>query len=641
MKKFVILLGMRHPIAALSYPHQSTPKEQCGNVVKGKFMSTISGKKGKKFPLAFALLLTVITLSLVACGDPLPEEIIPTITLSVNKTNLPDGGDDVILTAKITNGAEVTSVTFKRDKGAAIPAVTSPNGAGAFVTTVNVTETTQFTAEATGPAGVGKSSESKTVTVAPVDPKNDPKAPSSSLALKGFAGITLTTGNPAGLSVVVSIIPGVTGNIDGNVKAETVKSAKGVDVMIEAGEGVLVFSYSANAPGKDSFHYTVTKTSREAKGKIDIDIQALPSDVEIIDGSDTVATINGSGKSNILLAKDVNCTVDGCIRLDAGQTLAGTMVIDGLTITNSAKPKILASIPNTRKSGTASCGTVDALLASNPDAFENGEEYDPRPNCVETRVIILHDNTTVEGIEITSPEGVTDEANTYFIAIYARGDRTDSGENILDGDIKIKDVTINRSNGKPIYVKYTFPNTSNPTPSIPEFGNYTLEIDGLDLNDANDTLVIGNPNKLVFKNSTIDLMQPVGEDGGSGPQPFGDNSGVQIVNYNGAGDITLDNVDVFMESPRYRIDFGGEYDNCTPVEILNDTAFTSSVTTNLTVRNSDITFGTSHSGVYAMKLKSNGGTINISNSTNNKSVRGVLKDPTNGGVINGNIIVNP
>lgn len=609
-------------------------------------MTKLTRKKLSKSSF-LTLLLALVTVLFVACGGPSPDQIIPEITLTVDKTDLPDGGGEVVLTVKVTNRGKVTSVTFKGDKGAAIPPVTSANEAGDFVTTVSVTETTKFTAEATGPAGVGKSpAEGKTVTVAPVDSKNDPKAPNSASAVKGFANMTLTTGAPSGLSAIVSDIPGVTGAIDGQVKAETVKSVKGLDVTIEAGDGVLLFRYPAISKGKDSFQYAVTKTGREAKGKIEIDIQSMPSDVEVIDGNDTVDTINGSSKSKILLAKDVACTVDRCIRLDSNQTLAGTMVIDGVPVSNSVKPKILASIPFTRKSGTASCGTVDKLIEDNGGTFP-ADEYDPRPNCIETSVIVLADDTTVEGIEITSPDDVTDEANTYFIAIFARADREpSSGENVLDGNIKIKDVTINRSNGKPIYIKYTFPSRDplNPTPT-PTYGHYNLEIDGLDLNDANDTLVIGNPQKLVFKNSTLEFLQPVGEAGGSGPQPFGDNSAVQVASYNSGGDITFDNVDVYMESPRYRIDFGAEGNNCTPIEIFNDNSFTAPITTDVTVKNSEVTFGTSNSDVYAFKVRSFGGTVNIgSSSTNNKSVRGFLKEQQllGGiqGVVNGQIIVS-
>jgi hypothetical protein len=604
-------------------------------VVKGSSMTPLPNLVLKKPVIILTLIFTMFTVLLVACGKSDPATIKPEITLSVNKTSLPDGGDDVELTVKVVNKGKVDSVTFRADTGLEIAPVTSPNEKGDFVAVVRVTTTTKFTAEATGPAGTGRGpAEGTTVQVAPPDPKNDAVAPSTTSPVKGFVNMSLTTGAPSGLSVIVSDIPGVTGKIVGEVQAKTITTAKGT-VTIQAGTDKLEFIYKPK-PGTtaDSFEYTVIKTGRPAIGKIDVALQSVPGDIEVIDGNDDAGDINGSSKSKILLTKDVDCTEDRCIRLDSGQTLAGSMVINDLTVTNSVKPKIKASIPNTRKSGTASCTVID-----NPDPIPTGG-YDPRPNCDETRVIVLNDNTTVEGIEITSES--TDEASTYFIAIFAFGDSS-SGENVLDGNIKIKNVTINRSNGKPIYIKYTFPNKNNPNPVAPKYGDYNLVIDGLDLNDANDTLVIGNPKKLVFTNSTIDLMQPKGNN--AGPQPFGDNSGVQIVSYNTGGDITLDNLDVFMESPKYQIDFGFVSDNCTPIEIYNDSFFTNPnpIATTVTVKNSDITFGTSSlTDVYALKVISRGGTIDIgSGSTNNKSVRGVQQQGENGGVVNGSITIKP
>lgn len=587
------------------------------------------------------LVAVSLLILLTACARQDPATIIPEISLNANKKDLPGGGEDVLLIVEVLNGAQVDKVSFKAEPALEIADVTAPNEKGEFVTRVRVKQTTKFTAEALGPAGMGASEPNGTlVTVAPLDP-DDPFAPDSSADVKGFAGMTLTMAAPVGLSVVAPDIPGVTGEISGQVKAETVKSGKGLDVEIEAGDGVLRFSYPATTRGRDSFEYTVLKGDKEDKGKIFVDIQdvaAVASDVEVIDGSDDADDINGSSKPYVLLTKDVNCTVDRCIRLDEGQTLAGAMTIAGLRVTNSVKPKILASIPNTRKSGTATC-----LKDENGNTVPGAPpgDFDPYPNCVETNVIVLNDNTTVEHVEITSPDSVTDEANTYFVALFARGDST-SGENVLDGDIKIKDVTINRSNGKPIYIKYTFP-SANSSGATPVYGNYNLEIDGLDLNDANDTLVIGNPQKLVFKNSTIDLTQPVGISGGSGPQPFGDNSGVQIVNYNDGGDITLDNVDVFMESPKYRIDFEAPGDNCTPIEIYNHNAYVSSVTTKVLVKNSDITYGTSSLGgnQASFKIQSIGGRVDINSaSVNNKSVRGFSAVEREGGIVKGKIVVS-
>ena len=435
-------------------------------------MTTLFKEKAGTSRLALIFLFAVLTVSLVACGNPAPvEEVVPAIALTVDKTNLPDGGGEVMLTAKVTNNGKVTSVTFKGNEGVAISSVTRANARGEFVTTVNVTQTTTFTAEAKGPAGVGKTTESRKVIVALAEPQKNPKAPSSSSAVRGFANMVLTTGNPLGLSVVASEIPGVTGRIDGKVKAETVKSANGVDVVIKAGKGVLSFSYLANAMGEDSFEYTVIKMGREAKGKIELDIGSLPRNVEVIDGNDTLATINASSKPIILLAKDITCTrTDICITLDSGQTLTGTLTLDGVTITNAVKPKIIANMPGTRKSGTAFCGTVTDLLRFDPTAFEEGREYDPRPNCTETRVIQLADDVTIEGIEITSSS--TDESSTYFTAMFAKADGNNHSETV-DGRIVIRDVTITRSNGKPIYVQYQL----DGSPSV--YANYEMEITGL------------------------------------------------------------------------------------------------------------------------------------------------------------------
>jgi hypothetical protein len=573
---------------------------------------------------------------LVACDKTATTP--PEVKLSTDKTgSLPEGGGQVVLRLEVLRGT-ISSVVFKKQDGSEAITVSKANDKGVFENGRTVTTTTTFVAEATG--ANGKISKTIEVKVTPRNPASDPKAPSSSAGVKGFANMALTTGAPSGLSVVVATIPGVTGQIVGQVKAETVKSKNGLEVIIAAGDGVLSFGYPARSKGLDSFEYTVTKAGREAKGKIEVDIQSVPSDIEVIDGNDTIATINGSSKSKILLTKDVRCTSDPCVTLDANQTLAGTMVIDGVTVQNSVKPKIIANIPGTRKSGTASCGTVDKFIEDNNGVFPPNE-YNPKEKgeCAETRVIVLSDDTTVEGIEITSDS--TDEASTYFIAIFALGDRSPgSGDNVLDGGIKIKDVIINRSNGKPIYIKYTFQDPTKPKLPTPEYGTYTLEIDSLDLNDANDTLVIGNPQKLLFKNSTIELLQPKGNN--AGPQPFGDNSGVQIASYKDGGDITLDNVDVYMESPKYRIDFDPEGDNSTPIEIFNSTAFASPVITKVTVKNSDVTFGTTNlpANEVSFKVQSVGGRIDISSaSTNNKSVKGFLPVENGGGVVNGEIIV--
>jgi hypothetical protein len=179
--------------------------------------------------------------------------------------------------------------------------------------------------------------------------------------------------------------------------------------------------------------------------------------------------------------------------------------------------------------------------------------------------------------------------------------------------------------------------------ATPEYGNYNLEIDGLDLNDANDTLVVGNARNLIFKNSTIELLQPEGNN--AGPQPFGDNSGVQIANYV-SGNITLDNVAVFMESTKYRIDFMPEGNNGTPIEVFSDSGFNASVSSTLTIKNSEVTYGPNGilaSDVASFRAIADGATITINSaeSTNNQSVRGLTKTTRNGGSVIGQIQVNP
>jgi hypothetical protein len=592
------------------------------------------------------LVLSALTLLLTACPGPEAIEVKPEFIFSVDQTNL-TGSGSVTLKVEITKG-KVSSVTFKANKGPAIAPVTTPNADGDFVTTVTVTETTTFTAEVTGPGGTTTTPADKAITVtvtpAPVDP---PKAPSSSTPLKGFETINLTVGTATGLTVVASTIPGVTGNIIGNVQGETKNTSKG-KVTIQAGADKLEFIYTPNAgaTGADSFDYTVTNQGGTAKGKIDISLAALSSaDFQL---ADNLNEINDTNKSIVFLVSDVTCTRSAsdnnnpCVRLDNNQSLIGlgSATVSGVTLTNasSSRPKIIANMAGTRKSGTASCGTVDALIAANGGVFPSNE-FDPRPNCTETKVVILRDNTTVEGIEITSSSN--DESSTYFVAIYARGDRAvGSTENVLDGNIKIKNVTINRSNGKPIYIQYTF---DAPGVATPEYGNYNLEIDGLDLNDANDTLVVGNARNLIFKNSTIELLQPEGNN--AGPQPFGDNSGVQIANYV-SGNITLDNVAVFMESTKYRIDFMPEGNNGTPIEVFSDSGFNASVSSTLTIKNSEVTYGPNGilaSDVASFRAIADGATITINSaeSTNNQSVRGLTKTTRNGGSVIGQIQVNP
>jgi hypothetical protein len=199
----------------------------------------------------------------------------------------------------------------------------------------------------------------------------------------------------------------------------------------------------------------------------------------------------------------------------------------------------------------------------------------------------------------------------------AKADGNNSSET-LDGTIVIRDVTITRSNGKPIYVQYQL----NGSPSV--YADYEMEITGLVLKDANDTLVLGNPKRLLFRDSSIELVQPEGNN--AGPQPFGDNVGVQIANYI-SGDITIDNVDVFMESTLYRIDFRPEGRSAVPFEIIS---FRTGADVSLTVKNSDVVFGNIlASDVAAFKVKGQTGSVTIDGaaSVNNTAKEGSSNAP--------------
>ncbi len=551
--------------------------------------------------LGLVLLLAVLLVGLAACDPGGGGKITPEIRLSVDKKAV-TSGEEVTLTAEVIKGT-VTSVTFKADTAAISPiTVTDVDANGNFVTPVPVTETTTFTAEGAGPDG-SKATSTPTGGVK-VEVKivvNEPKAPSPTEAVKTYRNVPYALGTtPATYYASSSFtVPGVEGAV---VAATDKATAKGGKVTILAGTNELVFTYTpkfdfvGSGSSSDSFEYEVTGSNGTlATGTIKVDVLQVPSKITLASSLANVKEVANTPAQTILLTKQIFCAEDPCVRLAEGQTLTGSVTtVDGVTIT-SPTAGITANIPNTRRSGTGSCNVP------RPPG-----EYDPNPNCAESKVIVLADNTTLENIEITSTS-TNDESKGYFTAIFAETD--DDLLNTLSGNITIKNVTINHSNGKPIYMK--FGQGGN-------YGNYSLLIEGLDLNDANDTMVIGNPKTFTFRNSNVELLQPVGISGGSGPQPFGDNAGVLVESKIGSN-VTIDNVDVFMQSTKYRIDFRlPEGRNASPFEISNR----SSSAMALTVKNCDITYGPSgvvDSGSVSFKISGNPGTVNITDSTNNSS----------------------
>ncbi|MGL4611615.1 MAG: hypothetical protein ACRCYY_18375 [Trueperaceae bacterium] len=149
---------------------------------------------------------------------------------------------------------------------------------------------------------------------------------------------------------------------------------------------------------------------------------------------------------------------------------------------------------------------------------------------------------------------------------------------ILEGNIAIEHVTIREAQGKPIYFACRdFPCHQNIT-----YGHYDLTISGLEVESAFDTLVVSVPGKLTFQNSVIELKQPT-----INSQAFGDNVGIDVADLLGAL-LTFDNVDVYMESPRKKLDNGPLDYSAVPFIISNERA---STTTTLTVKNCHTTFG--------------------------------------------------
>lgn len=546
-----------------------------------------------KAKLGVVLLLAALTLLLTACPGTEPVAK-PEITLSVDKPSLPDGGGDVILKADVTKGT-VTSVTFKRDKGGAIPPVTTPNADGDFVTTARVSETTTFTATATGPGGTTTTPPASSVKVTVDTPSSsDPKAPSQTF--KTYREITFVSGiTPTDFSASSAI---TVAGIEGDVRATTDQAtAQGGTVTINAGKNVLAFSYKPQAGfiGDDSFEYTVSANGKTATGRISVSVGELPSKISKIS---TLSEIAGLPEAQtIILTKQIFCNASPCIRLKNNQVLTGLVTTtDGVTIT-SPTAGIIANIPGTRQPGTAS------------------------GSGAETRVVELADNTTVEGIEITG------EGQRYFVAIFGA---TYEGSSLLEGNINIKNVTVKNSNGKPLYFKCS----DFPCSQSVNYGAYNLTMDNLRVESAFDTLVIGAPGQLTFKNSFVDLRQPTVNN-----QDFGDNVGIDVEDVLSAS-VEFNNVDVFMESPKKNLDDEGESYTAVPFTITNRK---SGSTTDLTVANCDITFGEpdsnwSLSSVRTFKLSaSSGATIAISSDSLNNTSEATGNDVERTGNITGEI----
>jgi hypothetical protein len=513
----------------------------------------------------------VLAVLLIACdNDPGPSR--PEIRLTVDKPSV-TSGDAVTLTVEVVKGT-VTSVTFKRDKGEAIPPVTEADDQGKFVTTVTVTEKTVFTASATGPNGTA---QSKAVTV---ETTALPQPVAVDQSFVTYREIPLLYGvTPSQLAATSQVkVEGIIGD----VVAETDKATeKGGKVTIVAGKNELAFNYTPPTnrfTGKDTFEYLVKSGEQTKPGTITVDVKGLDPKVSVVS---TLSDIAGLPEAQtIVLNKQIFCNQDPCIRMKNNQTLTGEFTTsEGITIT-SPEAGILANIPGTRQPGT------------------------PGGSGSESRVIELADNSSVRNLEITG------DGLRYFVAI--RGTTYD-GAGVLEGDISIENVTIKNSNGKPVYFKCQ----DFPCSQSVNYGKYNLTIDKLRVESAFDTLVFGVPGKLTFKNSFVDLRQP-----SVNSQSFGDNVGIDVEDLLGAS-IEFNDVDVYMESPKNKLDNNDINWSATPFVITNRRSGT---TTNLTVANCDITFGTpdtnwSLATVKTFKLSaSSGAAIAISaNSVNNTS----------------------
>jgi hypothetical protein len=350
-------------------------------------------------------------------------------------------------------------------------------------------------------------------------------------------------------------------------------------VTIVAGTNALAFNYlpAKSFTGQDSFEYTVNSGGQQATGTITVDVKLLDPKISTVSSLSDITNLPES--QTIILTKQIFCNepdvAKPCITLKSRQTLTGIVTTaDGVTI-SSPDAGILADRPETRQPGTPACRFLN-----------------PQVNCSETVVVQLADDVTIENIEISGA------GKGYFVGFKGKSDS--NSENTLSGNIVIKNVVMKGSNGKPIYTVYG---------EGTNYGNYNLLIENLDIQDANDTVVIGNPKTLVFKNSTIEFVKP-----------FGDNVGINIDESVGS-EMTLDNVDVTMESTEFKLDVDPTGFNATPFIIDSRKSGT---TTNLTVKNCDITIGEiAASDVVSFKVRANNSsTLNITDSTNNKAPRG-------------------
>jgi Bacterial Ig domain len=571
---------MRRSLFLAVLPPSIQPREQMQESRERNSMAKVS----PRFPKAKRISLFsvgVLVLLIAACSnpsDPTPN-VKPEISLSADKTAL-TGSGDVTLTVNVLAGG-VDSVTFKADKGSPIPSVTTPNAEGDFVTTVTLQETTTFTAEATGPGGTTTTPASEAVTVTvteePPPPVESPEAPSPAQAFKTYREVTYVHGiTPTEFSATSAwTVEGV----KGDVAAETKATASGGTVTILAGTNTLAFSYKpkANFTGSDSFEYSVSANGITKTGTIKVEVALLPSSIFPLsflpDFNSTL--IN----QTVLVTKPLFCTTSPCLRLREGQTLAGKVVTgDNITLT-SPTAEISANIPGTRQPGTASgSGT-------------------------ETRVVELSDSASVKDLKISG------EGSRYFVAIFGA---TYDGPAVLEGKINIENVTITDSNGKPIY----FACKDFPCSQSVLYGEYDLTIDNLRVESAFDTLVVSVPGKFTFKNSVVELKQPT-----VNSQAFGDNVGIDLTDLLGAT-LEFDNVDVYMESPKKKLDNGPVTYTAIPFVISSGKP---GETTTLVFKNNDITFGQpdsnwSLSTVKTVKLAvASGAAMNIVDSTGNTS----------------------
>jgi hypothetical protein len=521
--------------------------------------------------IVFTALLLLATV-LVACDEGSMTSR-PEIRLTVDKSSVLSG-DKVTLTAEVIKGP-VTSVTFKRDKGEPITPITTPDEQGNFVAEVAVTEKTVFTAQAKGAGGTA--AQSKAVTV---DITAPPQAVAVDQTFITYREIPLFYGvTPTDFAATSEVkVEGIVGSVQAEADKETPKGGK---VTIEAGENTLAFSYTPPTnrfTGLDTFEYVVKSGEETELGTITVDVKGLDPKISVVSSLSDIAGLPEA--QTIVLKKQIFCNQDPCVRLRNNQTLTGTVTTtDGVTL-NSPGAGILANIPGTRQPGT------------------------PGGSGTESRVIELADDSSVKDLEITG------DGLRYFVAI--RGTTYD-GSGVLEGNINIENVTIKNSNGKPIYFKCQ----DFPCNQSVNYGEYTLTIDKLRVESAFDTLVFGVPGKLTFKDSFIDLRQP-----SVNSQSFGDNVGIDVEELLGAS-IEFNNVDVYMESPKNKLDNNAINWNATPFVITNRRTGS---TTNLTVANCDITFGDPDSNwslatVKTFKLSaSSGAAINISaNSVTNTS----------------------